>query len=232
MKNLIVGIVAFVLTFAIALNSFSQDKQKVVEVTGNATIEVQPDIMNWEIRVQDDSNDLQSAKNNNEASTGKILSMLKEYGVKEEKISTSGLRFTKNYYYDAKSKKYSVTNTVWFSTSDFSIYDKVSDFSVTMDNVFINNTVLSSSKEIETRKQARVNALKAAKEKAEMMAAVYGKVIGDPIMISEEYSSPYFSAQLNNVMSMDENQRSGDLSTFSKGVITISARVKVVFELK
>jgi hypothetical protein len=33
-------------------------------------------------------------------------------------------------------------------------------------------------------------------------------------------------------MSMDENQRSGDLSTFSKGVITISAKVKVVFELK
>lgn len=232
MKNIIYGIVAVIFTFTITLNSFSQEKPKVVEVSGNATIEVQPDIMSWEIRIQDDSNDLQSAKNNNEASTGKLLMALKEYGVKEEKISTSGLRFTKNYYYDSKSKKFSVTNTVWFSTSDFSIYDKVSDFSVTMDNVFINNTVLSSSKEIETRKEARVNALKAAKEKAEMMAAVYGKVIGDPIMITEEYSSPYFSTQMNNVLSMGDYQGNSDLSTFSKGVITISAKVKVIFELK
>lgn len=216
----------------IVINSYSQDKPKVVEVTGNATIEVQPDIMNWEIKVQDDSNDLQSAKNNNDASTGKILSMLKENGVKDEKVSTSGLRFTKNYQYDTKSKKYTVMNTVWFSTSDFSIYDKISDYSVTMDNVYISNTILSSSKEIETRKQARVNALKVAKEKAEMMAAVYGKEIGDPIMISEEYSSPYFGNQMNNTVSTGDYQGNGDSSTFSKGLVTISAKVKVVFVLK
>ncbi len=232
MKNLITGIVIFIFTFAAALNSFSQDKQKVVEVTGNATIEVQPDVMNWEIKVQDDNNDLQSAKNNNDASTGKILAMLKDNGVKEEKISTSGLRFTKNYQYDAKSKKYTVTNTVWFSTSDFSIYDKISDYSVTLDNVYITNTLLSSSKEIESRKLARVNALKAAKEKAEMMAAVYGKEIGDPIMISEEYSSPYFGNQMNNMVSLGDYQGNGDSSVFSKGLVTISAKVKVVFLIK
>lgn len=232
MKNLIAGIVIFIFTFAATYNSFSQDKQKVVEVTGNATIEVQPDIMNWEIKVQDDSNDLQSAKNNNDASTGKILAMLKDNGVKEEKISTSGLRFTKNYQYDAKSKKYTFTNTVWFSTSDFSIYDKISDYSVTLDNVYITNTLLSSSKEIESRKLARVNALKAAKEKAEMMAAVYGKEIGDPIMISEEYSSPYFGNQMNNMVSLGDYQGNGDSSIFSKGLVTISAKVKVVFLIK
>ncbi|MDD5361931.1 MAG: SIMPL domain-containing protein [Ignavibacteria bacterium] len=229
MKNLII----FLLFSFAAFNAFSQDKPKVVEVTGNATIEVQPDMMQWELRIQDDSDELKPAVSNNDASTEKILAYLRDIGVKSEKVSTSGIRITKNYSYgDYKVKKFTVVNTIWFTVNDINLYGKLVSYFVSFDNVFINNSVLSSSLEIETRKQARTNALLAAKEKAEMMAGVYGKEIGDPIMISEEAVNPYYTNMTNNVYSPGTSYENEQAQNFSKGMLTVTARVKVVFALK
>jgi uncharacterized protein YggE len=205
----------------------------VVEVTGNATIEVQPDIMNWDLKVQDDNDNLNTAVSNNESSTGKILDYLKSLGIKSEKISTSGLRVTKNYSYnDYKIKKYTVTNSVWFSVSDINMYQILTDYFVSFDNVFINNTVLAYSNEIETRKQARINALKAAKEKAEMMAGVFGKEIGDPIMITEEPMNQFYGYTMQNVMISSDVSGNDTGQNFSRGMINVTAKVKVVFLIK
>ncbi len=229
MKKILILILAALACSAL----YSQDKPKVVEVTGSATIEVQPDLMNWELRVQDDYDNLQSAVNHNESSTEKILEFLKSQGVRKEKISTSGLRVNKNYtYYDTKIKKYTVTNNVWFSISDINLYQKLTDYFVSFDNVYINSTNLSASNEIETRKQARINALKAARDKAEMMAAVFGKEIGDPLMISEEPVYSYFSNTMNNVFTPGERTESDSGPTFSRGMVNVTAKVKVTFLLK
>ncbi|HWQ82261.1 MAG TPA: SIMPL domain-containing protein [Ignavibacteria bacterium] len=226
-------ILFLILSFLVCSTLYSQDKQKVVEVTGSATIEVQPDIMNWDIRVQDDYDNLKSAVNNNESSVERILEFLKSQGVKREKISTSGLRVNKNYtYYDSKVKKYTVTNYIWFSVNDINLYQKFADYFVSFDNVYINSTNLSASNEIETRKQARINALIAAKEKAEMMAAVFGKEIGDPLMISEEPVYSYFSNTMNNVYTPGERTEGDSGPTFSRGMVTVTAKVKVTFLLK
>ncbi len=226
-------ILFLILSVLVCTTLYPQDKQKVVDVTGNATIEVQPDIMDWDIRVQDDYDNLKSAVNNNESSVEKILEFLKSQGVKREKISTSGLRVNKNYtYYDSKVKKYTVTNYVWFSVNDINLYQKFADYFVSFDNVYINSTNLTASNEIETRKQARINALKAAKEKAEMMAAVFGKEIGDPLMISEEPVYSYFSNTMNNVYTPGERTESDSGPTFSRGMVTVTAKVKVTFLLK
>lgn len=226
-------ILFLILSVLVCTTLYPQDKQKVVEVTGSATIEVQPDIMDWDIRVQDDYDNLKSAVSNNESSVEKILEFLKSQGVKRERISTSGLRVNKNYtYYDSKVKKYTVTNYVWFSVNDINLYQKFADYFVSFDNVFINSTNLTASNEIETRKQARINALNAAKEKAEMMAAVFGKEIGDPLMISEEPVYSYFSNTLNNVYTPGERTESDSGPTFSRGMVTVTAKVKVTFLLK
>lgn len=227
-------ILFLILSVLVCTTLYSQDKQKVVEVTGSATIEVQPDLMNWDIRVQDDYDNLKSAVNNNESSVERILGFLKSQGVKSERISTSGLRIIKNStYYDSKYKKYTVTNNVWFSISDINLYQKLADYFVSFDNVYISSTNLSASNEIETRKQARINALKAAKEKAEMMAAVFGKEIGEPLMISEEPVYSYFSnTMMNNVYTPGERTESDSGPSFSRGMVSVTAKVKVTFLLK
>lgn len=229
MKKLFLAVLILVFVSA----ALPQEKQKVVDVTGSATIEVQPDIMYWEVRIQDDHDNMQSAVNNNESSVSKILEYLKTQGVKSEKVSTSGLRVNKNItYYDPKVKKYTVTNYIYFSVGDINMYSKLTDYFVSFDNVYINSTTLAYSGEIETRKQARINALKAAKEKAEMMAAVFGKEIGDPIMISEEPVYSYFTNSMNNVYTPGDYSGIDSGPAFSRGMVAVTAKVKVTFALK
>ena len=229
MKNLF----AVLLFLFISVNLFSQDKPRIVEVTGTATIEIQPDIMNWDLRIQDDNDNLKSAADNNDESTTKILEHLKNLGIKSEKISTSGIRITKNYSYaEYKTKKYTVTNNIWFSIDDISLYGKIVNYILSFENVYINNTILGSTKEIETRNQARINALNAAKDKAQVMASVYGKEIGEPVTITEEVIYPYYNNTMSNMYTPGTYSETEQLPGFSKGMINVTAKVRVVFTLK
>jgi len=97
------------------------------------------------------------------------------------------------------------------------------------------------------REQARELALKAAKEKAEKMAAVLNQSVGAPIQINENYSgSPwwYYSSwsgwgygrshgMSQNVIQNVQGGGSGEISeTIALGKISIRANVGVTFELK
>jgi uncharacterized protein YggE len=97
------------------------------------------------------------------------------------------------------------------------------------------------------REQARELALKAAKEKADRMAAVLGQSIGAPLQINENYGgSPwgyYYSSWsgwgYGRAQGMTQNVvqnvagGSGEISdTIALGKISIRANVAVTFELK
>jgi len=96
------------------------------------------------------------------------------------------------------------------------------------------------------REQARELALKAAKEKAEKMAAVLGQSVGSPVQISEGYGgSPwsYYSSwygwgygrtqgMTQNVVQNAQGGSGESPETISLGKIAIRANVSVVFELK
>ena len=96
------------------------------------------------------------------------------------------------------------------------------------------------------REQARELALKAAKEKADRMAAVLGRSAGVPLQISEGYSgSPgtYYSSlggwgsgrnvgMAQNVIQNVEGGSPEALETIALGKIAIRASVSVTFELK
>jgi uncharacterized protein YggE len=85
------------------------------------------------------------------------------------------------------------------------------------------------------RRQAREMALKAAKEKADEMAAVLGQSTGEPVAINENAISASSSRRI--VLAQNSFQdMSGGISeisdTIALGKISIRANVTVVFKLK
>ena len=88
------------------------------------------------------------------------------------------------------------------------------------------------------REKARVLALKAAKEKAVKMAAVFDQVVGLPIDISEvapsAYSSdldiPFTQNSMNATVPYAPSPREN--AAIALGKIAVCARVNVTFELK
>jgi uncharacterized protein YggE len=94
------------------------------------------------------------------------------------------------------------------------------------------------------RDQARELALKAAQEKAEMMAATLGQKIGKPLQINEVtigapwwYSSSWWGYGRQTGMTQNVTQNAGDnqgetSDTIALGKISIRANVTVTFELQ
>ena len=217
--------------------AYSQEKPPIappaIDVSGTASISVIPDIMKWTIDIQNDNDNVQEAKTKNDNTLTKVLNVLKSYGIEDKDIKTGGIRMTKRTYIYGQEKKFNVSNTVWFTLDNLAKYDLLTNDLIKIEDVYITNTSLEYSKIIETRAQARINALKVAKDKAQQMAEALGLTIGKPIMIQEE---PIFDWGLQNYSQNNVQNYSIDMPNssqhFSEGILKIEAKVKVVFELK
>ena len=225
------------LFFAAALFSlfsftlFAQDKPAVIEVTGSAEIKIVPDQMEMNVSINVDSDDLASGKNLNDESTSRVLDVLKKLNIPDKDIRTTGINMQKVKDTYKKTVNYTVKNSISFKTSDISQYAIITQELIKIDNVYIQNTLLTSTKAIETRVKAREEALLAAKKKAEEMAAVLNMSIGSPVMITENPGTNYPNP-FNNVMYNGEEYKESSAEIFKQGMISISSSVKVVFLLK
>jgi len=187
--------------------------------------------MSWSVNVQVDMDDVNKAKYQHDKSVSKVLNVLEDEGIPSKDIQTSGVRINKRLYPYGNEKKYGVTNNIWFTVSDIEKYDRLSEKLTEIDDVYINNINLESTKAIETREQARTDALNAAKDKAEKMAETLGMSIGEPLLIQEQPMSYYFPSPSNVISNVGTRGITDVESTFSEGTINISARVMVTFKL-
>jgi len=83
----------------------------------------------------------------------------------------------------------------------------------------------------ELRAQARVNAMKAAKEKADAMAGAIGQSVGKAISISEGITQRPFAAGLSANTYSVSGSASEPVATFAPGSIKVTAQVTVTFLL-
>lgn len=233
-KSLLPSLIIFFPVFIFSQN-FSPDKPPVIEVTGNAQIKIEADQMDMHININVNMDDLQDAKNKNDEATNQVLSVLKELNIDDKDIATSGIRMARNYLDQAnynKTKQFTVTNEIFVKTKNISSYESITTKLIKIENVYLTDIQLSSTKAIETRVRAREEALLAAKKKAEEMAAIYNMAIGKPILVQEN-SSYYMPSPFN--VSSTENQNDNALdrqeSIFKAGLISVNAGVKVIFLL-
>jgi uncharacterized protein YggE len=231
MKN--IPIITFIIPLFIFsfIKLYSQEKPPSIEVYGTAIIKVVPDKMNWNINVQVEMDDVKEAKIQNDKSVSKVLNILEDEGIPSKEIQTGGIKIEKKYRpYSYEEKKYSVTNNIWFTVSNIEKYDLLTEKLIDIDNVYINNIILESTKEIETREQARIDALNAANIKAEKMASALGMSIDEPLLI-QEVSGYYYSSFSNAISDIGTRGITDVESTFSAGTINVEARVIVTFKL-
>jgi len=215
------------------INSQTADKIPSIEVYGTAQVKVVPDIINFSLSVSTDNNNVLAAKNDNDRSVNKVIDILKDRGVLEKDIQTSGIRVSKNYRYDEneKLKEFTVENYITFLLKDISKYYDITTELIKIEHVSITYSNFDYSGIIETRKHAREQALLAAKSKAEEMAQVLGQDIGKTLLISEEPVYDYFYGnQMNNVTQQGTQNYTSSYG-LQEGTINVEAKVRVVFEI-
>ncbi|MCP1301950.1 SIMPL domain-containing protein [Chryseobacterium sp. S0630] len=172
----------FLLIGILTLGSFvnaQEVKKNSIEVTGVAEMEVEPDEIIFSIGIKaDNKNDLADNEK-------KLFDILKNAGVKNEDIKFKSMyqniysktaKFSKNYQFKAGTKSslskiFEDLNQKWVSS--------------------LNIAEVKNTKIADFRKTVKINALKAAKEKADYLLESMGKKTGNALEIVEieDYTS-------------------------------------------
>jgi uncharacterized protein YggE len=187
---LLIGLVTFG-----SLISAQEIKKNSIEVTGVAEMEVEPDEIIFNVGIKGDNK-------NQLADNEKLLfETLKSNGVKNEDIKF------KSMYQNLYSKTAKFTKSFQFKVN---AKTNVSKLFEDLNQKWITNLNISevkNTKIADFRKTVKINALKAAKAKADYLLESIGKKVGTPLEIVEieDYMSDtvvpmaYKSARLSNV---------------------------------
>lgn len=251
MKTVILAVVMIIVAVcpAVAQQAQMYDSRPKITVNGDAVINVKPDKIVITFGIETWNVDIIVAKQKNNDILKKSVVAIKASGVPNREIQTDHLSIEPRYK-DGYNKDnligYFVRNTFAVTLTET---DKVEELvtKVLQAGVnYVHGIDFQTTEFKKYREQARNLALRAAKEKAEMMAGVLGQSAGAPIQINEDFSgSPwwYYSSWSgwgygrNQGMSQNVAQNfqggSGEMiGSIALGKISIRANVTVTFELK
>ncbi|WP_294251770.1 SIMPL domain-containing protein [uncultured Chryseobacterium sp.] len=218
---LLAGFLAFT-----SLINAQEIKKNGIEVTGVAEMEVEPDEIIFSIGIKGDN------KNDLAGNEKKLFDILKDSGIKNEDIKFRAM------YQNLYSKTKIFTKNFQFKA------DKKTDLSSLFENLNqkwvsnINIAEIKNTKIADFRRTVKINALKAAKEKADYLLESIGKKAGAPLEITEieDYTSDmvlpaqYKSARVSNVQ-MEAADTGVDYSFDNIENIKLKYSIKTKYEI-
>lgn len=233
--------IAFILLSLLAVNSFAQNAlqtppRKTIAVTGTAEMEIVPDEIYVSITLQeykDGSNKV--IMETLEKSLREVLNTMK---VDMKNLSVEGSYGYRNYVPKKhKQKDFFLSKTYQLKLTDLTKYneliDRLDDEGISQ--VFISKT--SHSKIEEYKKQMKINAIKAAKEKAGYLLVAINEQLGEALEVNEQANNEFFPVYQVNRMYKTQAFASGDASVTDEAnidmkQIKITSQISVVFAIK
>ncbi len=171
------------------------DQQNQIHVAGTATIKAPPDIATVQIGVQTFSEEVEAAVDENNRKSEDIISALRQEGVAEKDIQTS--RFNIYPQRDYKNNRpdviigFQVDNVVSATIRDLDSIGKVLQATIDAGANNINGLNFTLDDPTALRDEARAEAIKDARRRAEIMAEAAGIQVGKVISITEtSYPGP------------------------------------------
>lgn len=233
-----------------ALSAFSQDLKDVptIHVTGTAEISVPPDAAVFSLEVTKLNKDLAIAKCETDEALARIIALTKEYEIRPEHVRTDHISVEMKYQYIRDLKNpvvdedgdpvtvrtfvgYEVSTTVVVRLTDLTRFEEFFSAVLLTGLTEIEDVDFVTKDITELRAQARVNAMKTAKEKADAMARAIGQSVGKAIYISEGITQRPFAAGLAANTFAAAGSASEPVATFAPGSIKVTAQVTVTFVL-
>ncbi|HEX8146750.1 MAG TPA: SIMPL domain-containing protein [Pyrinomonadaceae bacterium] len=207
-----------------------------VTVAGEAEMNIAPDEVRFDVTLQHFGKELKAAKAQTDERLKGLIALAKKHGVAESDTQTDYVKVEPRFKGNDDSKAflgYWVRKDLVFTLRDVTraegLLSEVLDFGVWR----INSISFSTSQMRKYRDQAHAMAMKAAQEKAAALAGAVGQKIGRAITIEEETPArgggPNY---LSNAVSTDREGATDSEGTLALGLIKVSARVTVRFELE
>lgn len=206
------------------------DQQNQIYVSGTATIKAMPDIATIQIGVQTFHENVEEAVAENNRKAADIIAAMRQQGVAEKDIQTS--RFNIYPQRDYKNNRpdriigFQVDNTISATVRDLDAIGKVLQATIDAGANNINGLNFSVDDPTSLRDEARAEAIKDARRRADVMAEAAGIEVGKVISITEtSYPGPIIARK-----SFDAAAFEGAVP-IQPGELELTIQVQVVFAI-
>jgi uncharacterized protein YggE len=232
----IVSIALALLLLAPILPGFAQDANRVIKVTGTATVSLMADTATIQIGTNTKADTVSKAQSENNTIMQKVIAALEREGIAKEDIVTSyydvSMRMDQVFgdsTADQAGNMYEVSNMLYVTIKDLDKLVQAIDSALAAGANSIYGLVFSSSKSTEAYHTALQRAVEDAQAKAKVLADAVGKELGDVITVTNEalYGGSFGA---RNAMDMIAGSEKG--AAIITGDVSVTASVIVEYELK
>lgn len=228
---------------ALPLTAQAQDaaaakpREATIIVTGEGSAEVAPDMAVVDLGVVKDAKTAREALDANNKAMGEILAALKEAGIEERDVQTSGFMINPQYQYPQSSTGenpppvligFQVTNTVTLRVRDLSKLGEIVDKTVTLGANQGSGIRFVNDKPEATVSAARKKAVENAVAKAKELTEAAGVGLGRVIEISE---TSYRAEAMPIARTMAKDFAAAGAVPVAAGENSYSVTVNVTFAL-
>ena len=209
---------------------------RMISVIGTAEIKLPPDQVRLTLGIDSHDKELVVAKASNDQRLKKLMTLAHAARVEAKNIQTSALTMGPEYS-DEKIPKllgYQVSQTLTVTLTDLSKYEDLmtSFLKAGVNRVDGADFLLADPKKY--REEARLKAVRVAREKANTMAAELGQTLGKPWEVTEETDAdtPYLNANTRIPMMHFQMPMQQEEPTIAGGEVTVRATVRASFQLE
>ena len=236
-KTALILVVAAALALVIPANaqdnSATPTTPSTVTVSGEGIVYASPDVAYLEIGVQTVDTDLSKAFSQTGDTISKVLKALKDLGIDDKDIQTSGVNVSPQNQYDNNgnptgSPTYTVSNTVEVTIRKIDQVEAVLTSSIAAGANSINSLSFGIQDTSALEAQARTQAVAQAKDRAQQLTSALGVTLGKPITISEipQSSGPVPFNFRANVAALPAT---GGGQPVSQGQLSVTIDVQITF---
>ncbi len=227
MKKAIILFALIAGTSAIAQNNIDD----TIQVVGEGTVATTPDKAVISVSIlQEEEEDYKKAQKAVNTVANKLLSDLEHLKIDKKDIRTDLVRLNKTYDYNLKKYKYSATQSFNIVLQDLNKYGEVMNTILASGVNRIDDVKLEVSNSTELENEARKNAIKNAKEKADLYAeAMQVEIIGVKAMQEDEIRN---QVNVANYAMMSTSAKTSADPVLSAGTQYVKARVQIVYKIR
>lgn len=238
-KLLLISLFSAFTTISAVPSQATEERIASVSVNGTGTMRVAPDMAIITAGVVKEAATAREALDANNAAMQTVLAEMKQFGIAEKDLQTSGFNIQPRYFYPKRKTNgeqpapkitgYLVSNNLTIRILKLELTGEVLDRVVTLGVNTGGNIRFTNSDTGPILKQARIAAVKDAIDKAQTLVTAAGKELGDIIQISENSASPRPIA-LAQARSMSVQEDSGSVP-IAAGENAYTVRVQISWEI-
>lgn len=204
-----------------------------VVVTGTASISVKPDVAYINVGVETLNKDAKIAQEDNAKAMNAVIAKLKENGIKDNEIQTTGYNIYERFNYTSSgsriSEGYAVEANLTVTVNDVSKAGQIFDVAVKNGANKASGITFGVKDRSKVYNQALKDAMKSAQAKAESIMSTFGEKPGKPALV-EEFYQEHISRGMDYNMNYAEAKMDDSTTEIAAGELVIHCKLIVTYK--